>query len=120
MCTVAPSRSLASGGRPAALDEQGFLADVQCPPGIEGGVHLDELRHDASPPGLVVGAEASAVVAVEVLVEEDVIAPVRVGLELLGVAVHRASALLVAQEGPAKTIGNLLAHLEEVHELARA
>ena len=37
---------------------------------------------EAGPPGLVAGAEAGAVVAVEVLVEQDQVAPVRIVLEL--------------------------------------
>ena len=40
-------------------------------------------RDDPRPAGLVTGAEAGAVVAVEVLVEQDVVTPVRVVLELL-------------------------------------
>ena len=47
------------------------------------------------PAGLVAGAEAGAVVAVEVLVEQQQVAPVRVGLELLDAAVHRPAAVLV-------------------------
>ena len=42
------------------------------------------------PPRLVRRAEAGAVVAVEVFVEEDEVPPVRVGLELLRSAVDRA------------------------------
>ena len=44
------------------------------------------------------GAEASPVVAVEVLVEQEAIAPVRVFLELPGSSVDRATAILVLQE----------------------
>ena len=39
-------------------------------------------RDDAGPAGLMAGAEPGAVVAVEVLVEQDEIAPVRIVLEL--------------------------------------
>ena len=55
-------------------------------------------RDDPGPAGLVARAEAGAVVAVEVFVEQDVVAPVRIVLELLGAAVHRPPAVLVAQE----------------------
>ena len=41
---------------------------------------LQQLRDQASPAGLVAGADARAVVAVEVLVEEDVVPPVRIVL----------------------------------------
>src|SRR5215468_4042132 len=50
------------------------------------------------PPGLVARAEACPVVAMEVLVEEDEVAPVRIVLELGGAAVHRPPAIRVAQE----------------------
>ena len=53
------------------------------------------------PAGLMAGAEAGAVVAVEVLVEQDEIAPVRVFLELPRAAVDRPPAVLVAQEDAA-------------------
>ena len=44
---------------------------------------LDQHRNDGCPPGLVARAETGTVVAVEVLVEKDVVAPVRVLLKLL-------------------------------------
>ena len=59
------------------------------------------------PAGLVARAKAGAVVAVEVLVEEDVVAPVRVVLELLRAAVDRPAALVVAQEDRAEAVGEL-------------
>ena len=63
------------------------------------------------------GAQPGAVVAVEVFVEQDVIAPVGIGLELLRAAVDRTPAMLIAQEDPGEPVGDLLAHLEEVHHL---
>src|SRR5262245_31808352 len=73
-----------------------------------GGVreYRQRPRDNAGPAGLVAGAEAGAVVAVEVLVEEDVVAPVRVVLELLGAAVDRPTAAGVAPEDRRETIGN--------------
>ena len=44
---------------------------------------VHEPGDDAGPAGLVAGAEAGAVVAVEVLVEQQAVAPVRIVLELL-------------------------------------
>ena len=49
---------------------------------IDHPIELDDPRDHSGPPGLVARAEARAVVAVEVLVEEEVVAPVRVFLEL--------------------------------------
>src|SRR5262245_47254690 len=65
------------------------------------------------------GAHAAAVVAVEVLVEEQQLAPLRIALESLGVSVDRTAAVRVAQEGayePARQFGRDFA---EVHPLPR-
>ena len=66
---------------------------------------LEQLGYQAGPAGLVAGAEAGAVVAVEVFVEQDVIAPMRVGLELVGAAEHGTAAVLVAKKEPGQAAG---------------
>src|SRR5215471_15628177 len=55
------------------------LKQLRC---VEVAKHLYQAGHEAGPSGLMAGAQASSIVAVEVFVEEDVIAPVRIGLEL--------------------------------------
>src|SRR5262249_25485078 len=70
---------------------------------------------DAGPAGLVAGPEAGPVVAVEVLVEQDEVPPVRVGLELLGAAVDRAATVVVPQEDARRSTADLLGDLLEVH-----
>lgn len=50
---------------------------------------LNQLGYQRRPAGLVAGPNACAVVAVEVLVEQNIVAPVRVGLELVRAAKHR-------------------------------
>src|SRR5262245_53472399 len=48
---------------------------------VEGGLLpalLEQFRHQPRPAGLMAGADAGASVAVEVLVEEDQVAPVRI------------------------------------------
>jgi hypothetical protein len=67
----------------------------------------------AGPAGLVARPDACPVVAVEVLVEQDQVAPVRILLELRGAAVHRAAAFRVAQEDPGQARGNLPGHVEQ-------
>src|SRR4029079_11878875 len=62
------------------------------------GILVDELRDDAGPAGLVRGAEAFAGVPVEVLGEDDEVAPVRIRVELVAPAVHRAAAVGAARE----------------------
>src|SRR5690242_11310054 len=81
---------------------------------------LEEFGDDGGPAGLVGGAEALAGVAVEVLVEEDQVAPVRVGLELLAGAEDGAAAIGAAQEDVAEPPRELGGDLPEGVRLARA
>ena len=103
---------------PCSLLESRHLAALQGPLGIQVAEELDEFGHEPGPAGLVARAQPCAVVAVEVFVEEDVVAPVGIGLELLRAAVHGTPAVLVAQEDPGEPIGDLLGHLEEIHHPA--
>src|SRR5271169_1994125 len=59
---------------------------------------LQHLRDEPGPAGLVIRSHAPAGVAVEVLEEQDQVAPVRIGLEFLPIAIHRPASLLVAQK----------------------
>src|SRR5436190_15518678 len=72
---------------------------------------VDQVRDQTGPSGLVAGADARAVVAVEMLVEQQVVAPVRIVLELLHAAENRALAVLVAFENLHQPLGDLLGHL---------
>src|SRR4051812_7922550 len=76
--------------------------------------------NDASPAGLMAGTEAGAVVAVEVLVEREVITPVRVLLKLAGTSVDRPPTLVVPQKDTGQPARDLLGDLIQVHEPARA
>src|SRR5437899_2732025 len=58
--------------------------------GVHGSVELDQRRDEPRPAGLVTGAQTGTVVTVEVLVKEDVVAPVGIGLEFPDAAVDRA------------------------------
>src|SRR5262249_59513502 len=61
--------------------------------GVEDpGAADDQVRDEACPAGLVAGAEAGTVVAVEVLVEGDELAPVRVLVEARGSALDGPAA----------------------------
>lgn len=66
------------------------------------------------------GAEPGTIISVEVLVKEDVIAPMGIVLELLSAAIDRSMAILVPQEDAGETIGDLLAHVEKIHQVAGA
>src|SRR4029453_1759514 len=86
-------KRLAAARNLRTLSERGFLADFENARGIQDPIELDELGDEPCPAGLVTGAQPGAVVGVEVLVEEDVIAPVGIGLELLAAAVARGPAM---------------------------
>src|SRR5437773_4172519 len=81
---------------------------------------LHELGDETGPPRLMTGAEAGAVVAVEVFVEKQQIAPVRVALELLRVAVHGPSAVAPAQKEPDEPARQLPGDVPEVEPPVRA
>ena len=65
----------------------------------------DQVGDEPRPAGLVGGAEPGAVVAVEVLVEEDVVLPGRVGLEPLDPAEARPPAVLADEEERDQPVG---------------
>src|ERR1700739_52727 len=75
---------------------------------------------DASPAGLMAGAEARPVVAVKVLVEREVITPVRVLLKLASAPVDRPPAMVVPQKDAGQPTLDLLGDLIQVHMSARA
>ena len=50
---------------------------------------LQEFRNQTGPARLVTGADAGAVIAVEVFVEGNEIAPIRIRLKFLDAAKHR-------------------------------
>jgi len=69
---------------------------------------LDGFGHETAPSGLIARAESRTIVAVEVFVEQNVIAPMRVGLKLLGTSVYRTATQVVAQKGRVKPTTDLL------------
>src|SRR4051794_25635532 len=85
------------------LHRDRVLADVAHLIRRRGGEEMHGARDRSGPAGLVIGAQAHAVVAVEVFVELDVIAPVGIVLELLLHPVHRPGARFVLQEDAGET-----------------
>ena len=51
----------------------------------------------------------------EILVEQDMVAPVGVGLKFFRSTVDRPPTLRIPQEYPGKPVRDFLSHLEEVH-----
>src|SRR6266404_3117450 len=78
-------------------------------------------RSDQTAPAcLVRSADACAVVSVKVLIEQNVVAPVRVVLKFLRPAVDRTSAFLVPREDSNQTIGYLSRHFGQSYLAARS
>ena len=59
---------------------------------------LDQFCNQSRPSSLVAGADAGTVVAVEVFVKQDQVAPVRIVLEFFRAAENRSSLIRIAQE----------------------
>src|SRR6266540_6872214 len=81
---------------------------------------LQELGDQAGPAGLVAGADAGPAVAVEVLVEQDQVAPVGIALEQLEGAVDRPASVTAAQEDAGEAPRQLGRDLPQRHRLPRA
>src|SRR4029077_3147490 len=63
---------------------------------------LQQFGDEGGPAGLVAGAQACAVVPVEIFIEQGIVLKVRVGLVFFVFAKHRPLALVVAQEDSRK------------------
>src|SRR5262249_21211571 len=84
------------------------------------GTRLQKLGDQPGPSGLVRGPDSTARVAVEVLVEVDVVAELLVLLQLGIERVHRSHAGGILQEDPRETLRQLLRHLIDCEKTARA
>jgi len=63
--------------------------------------------------------QSSTVVCMEILVEQEVVRPIWIGLEFLGSALDGSPSVLVAEEYPGQPLYNLSGDLEQVHLVAR-
>src|SRR6266566_9078520 len=80
---------------------------------------LKQLRHHAGPSRLMAGADATAIVSMKILVEENQILPVRIMLELVRSSMNRPQSVLIAQEGSRETPRDLLRNFPEREEVPR-
>src|SRR5215472_8656698 len=62
------------------------------------GEQIEVPRDQPCPPGLVAGSQSCSVVSVEILVEENVVFPMRIFLKLLGRAVDGTPRLLISEK----------------------
>src|ERR1700745_67774 len=96
-----------------------LLGEGSCPAGleellcVEAAEQFDQFSHQAGPSGLMTGSETCSIVTVEVLVEQDVVLPLRVCLEFLRTTVHRAPAGFIPQKDSGQTVGDLARDLEK-------
>ena len=80
-------------------------------------VLLKQLCDEAGPPCLVARADARAVVAVEVFVEGNEVAPIGIGLKLLDVAEYRATLITVSQKDPRESCRDLASNFPKPQHL---
>src|SRR5215831_14638431 len=102
---------------PPALSARRPADGVRLP---RGGALLDATDDERRPPGLVGGAEATTVVAVEVLVEQHQVAPVRIARVARIVAVARTATVGVGKEDRRQPSGQLVRRRAQVEPPAGA
>src|SRR5208337_5294740 len=96
------------------------LPACQQPVAVDPPKEFDQFRHHPGPSGLVAGADPRAVVAMEILEEQETVAPVRICLKSFRSSIHWSPPGFVTEEDADQPIGNLAANLEKIHPLARA
>ena len=82
-------------------------------------VLLDQLGHQSCPPRLVAGSDARTVVAVEILVKGNEVAPMRVCLKFFRAAENRPASLLIEEKNAREPLRNIAGYLPKVEHLAR-
>jgi hypothetical protein len=80
------------------LDKGGFLAECEHLSRRGGRKHVHDSGDDVRPAGLMAGPQPRAVIAVEILVRQDEITPVRVLLKFSRPSVDGAPALVVPEK----------------------
>src|SRR5262245_35557874 len=81
---------------------------------------LQQFGDERGPAGLMAGADTGAGVAVEVFMERDQVVPVRVALEVVVRAEHGPAPLGIAYEDRRESARELLRHVPQGHQAARA
>src|SRR5688572_22841696 len=97
-----------------------LLASCLAPVAVLRQARLEELGDQAGPAGLVTCTDAAAGVAAEVLVEQHVVAKVRVALHLRVLPEHRPPPALVLEEQPLQARRQIVCDLIQRTQLAGA
>jgi hypothetical protein len=71
----------------------------------------EEVRYQRGPPGLIAGAHTAPGVGMEVLVERDVVTPLRIFLEEADVPEHGATARSIAHEDSLESLRQVVCDL---------
>src|SRR5215469_8125217 len=89
-----------------------FLRRPQDIGGAHSGKEVKRAGDETRPSSLMACSQARTVIAVKIFVKEDVVAPVRILLELLRCSVNRPLAVRIAQEDTRSAPSDLLSHFE--------
>src|SRR5271157_4889762 len=81
---------------------------------------LHQLRDDAGPSGLVARSNSGSRIAVEVLMEQHQVTPMRISLELFEIAEHRPAAILIAKKNVRHPARKFSRYLPQSHHLSRS
>ena len=68
---------------------------------VQASKEFDNFRNNSGPSCLVAGTQSRTIVAMEILIKENIITPMGVILELLRTAIDRPFALFISQEDAA-------------------
>src|SRR5438270_825568 len=82
---------------------------------IDRSKEMDESGDQSCPSGLVARSKSCSVIAMEVFVKQQIVAPVRISLELFRSSIQRQAPVLIAKKNTDEAITYLLAYLKEIH-----
>src|SRR5215475_524479 len=116
MASASANLSLRSPLRRAAA-EDGLPTNLQEMLGVEEAEEFDAYGHESRPACLVAGPQSGTVVTMKVLVEEEVVAPMGVRLELLGSPVDGPATAFITQKDAREPLCDLTGYLEEGQHL---
>jgi hypothetical protein len=81
---------------------------------------VDQIKHQTTPSGLVAGANACAVVTIKILVEQNQITPMGIGLKLLVIPINGATTSCILQEDIFKSLGDFGLNLVQSQIITRS